>query len=1411
MKRILGLDLGTNSVGWALVNEAENNRETSSIVRLGVRLVPLGPQEEDNFIAGKATTINANRTLSRSMRRNSQRYKLRRTRLIRFFKDAQWITDGTRLYESGNGSTYETLRLRALAATERISLEELARVLLSINKKRGYKSNRKTDNAENEGESLSTDCLGIARELANQGITPGEYACRLIENGQKTVPDFYKSDLDDEFARIWKTQAEHYPNILTEPLYKSLKGETAKITTQLCFKNFGIVGKKRQGGKDEQTAETYRWRARAVHGQIGLEELAAVLQQLNDQIQKAGKYLGLISDHSKQLAIQGITIGQYLYSLVCNNRHTSLKNIVFYRHDYMAEFETIWNCQRKFYPDQLTDERKKELRDRIIFFQRPLRSKKSLIAYCELESHPITVTNADGKSRKCITGSKVCPKSSPFFQAFKIWQRLNDLRIDGSKPQLETLQHLCRELSIRETMKKKEVLKIVHGKDMNFTELEGDTTGARLFKAFREIALEAGCPEKELDAKDTEKAMQALCRTFDESGIDTRILDVSDMLAAKNFDHHPAYRLWHLLYSFEGDKSATGSDNLIARLCHNFGFNKEAAHILAKITFRPDYGSLSTKAIRRILPFMQQGDDYSVACQKAGYRHSQRSLTREELDNRPLKAHLDTLPRNSLRNPVVEKILNQMVHVVNAVTEAYGKPDEIRIELARELKNSAKERKQLSENNAERQKSNKGIMAILQKEFGIDNPTRNDILRYRLYQELDPNGYKTLYSNQFISREDLFSKDINIEHIIPQASRFDDSFSNLTLEFADVNLRKGKQTAYDFVASAYPDRLESYKALVDKLFEDQKISRAKHANLLMTGSEIPEGFIERDLRNTQYITRKACEILESFVRTVTTTTGSVTARLREDWGLVDIMKELNWDKYDQQGLTEIRTDRDGRRIKIIKDWTKRNDQRHHAVDALAVAFTRRAFVVYLNYLNARVDSGSEPTVTDLSQYSLYDIPPAERTPTVMAIQHKYMERNSRSDSGNSHYVFKKPFEGFRSKAREQLNSVLASYKAKNKVTTPNINKTKCHSKDDTPQNKNHEENKKCQATLTPRGQLHDDTIYGRILQYSKESEKVNHTFTAEKIVTVVNPEYRKALERRLAEYGGDPKLAFTGKNSLDKNPLYTDKQHTVRVPERVRTWSSVYTIRKPLETLADNRLSSDQALKIIGKVIDPKVRYILQQRLKEYDGDNKKAFSGLDENPVWLNREQGIAIKSVILRGIANATPLHHRRDRSGAITEDCSQTDFVSLGNNHHVAIFHDADGNLHEHIVSFFEAVECALHHQPIVDKDYNAALGWKFLFSMKKNEYFVFPNPSTGFDPESVDLCDPHNYAEISPNLFRVQKIASKNYVFRHHLETTVEEIKELRDITWKRIQTVNNLKGVVKVRIDHLGRILAVGEY
>jgi len=151
---------------------------------------------------------------------------------------------------------------------------------------------------------------------------------------------------------------------------------------------------------------------------------------------------------------------------------------------------------------------------------------------------------------------------------------------------------------------------------------------------------------------------------------------------------------------------------------------------------------------------------------------------------------------------------------------------------------------------------------------------------------------------------------------------------------------------------------------------------------------------------------------------------------------------------------------------------------------------------------------------------------------------------------------------------------------------------------------------------------------------------------------------------------------------------------------------------------------------------------------------------------------------------------------------------DFVSTGNNHHVAIYKDEKGNLHDEVVSFYEAVARVNVGQSVIWKEHPEHPNWSFQFTLKQNEYFIFP--SEDFNPEEIDLLNPDNASIISPNLYRVQKIGQKDYWFRHHLETMLVDNSKTKGITWKRIQSISQMQKVVKVRINHLGQIVKVGE-
>src|SRR5690625_5000198 len=97
------------------------------------------------------------------------------------------------------------------------------------------------------------------------------------------------------------------------------------------------------------------------------------------------------------------------------------------------------------------------------------------------------------------------------------------------------------------------------------------------------------------------------------------------------------------------------------------------------------------------------------------------------------------------------------------------------------------------------------------------------------------------------------------------------------------------------------------------------------------------------------------------------------------------------------------------------------------------------------------------------------------------------------------------------------------------------------------------------------------------------------------------------------------------------------------------------------------------------------------------------------------------------------------------------------------------------------------------------------------MMQNERLLFPDESSGLDPAESELEDPLNRAAISPHLYRVEKFETRDYWFRHHLETMIENKKELSDILYYRINTPKNLTGIINLRHTHLGEVVQVGEY
>src|SRR5690606_34661701 len=331
------------------------------------------------------------------------------------------------------------------------------------------------------------------------------YAYEVLSGGKKSIPDFYRSDLQAEFDKIWNFQKQFYPNILTDEFYEELKGKGQRATSAAFWKvhQFNTADIKdledelknehtiKLSKRDQKKLQAYKWRSEAVVKQLGKEEVAYVLTEINNNLNNSSGYLGAISDRSKELYFNKQTVGQYLYQQLQENRHTRLKNQVFYRQDYLDEFETIWNTQSKFHPE-LTNELKEEIRDVVIFYQRKLKSQKGLVSFCEFESKEVLI-----EGKKKTIGFKVAPKSSPLFQEFKIWQVLNNVEFKNKETKerfvldLSAKQILFDELNLKGNLSPKTVLDILgyksKGWEVNYSKFEGNRTNKSLYEAYLKI------------------------------------------------------------------------------------------------------------------------------------------------------------------------------------------------------------------------------------------------------------------------------------------------------------------------------------------------------------------------------------------------------------------------------------------------------------------------------------------------------------------------------------------------------------------------------------------------------------------------------------------------------------------------------------------------------------------------------------------------------------------------------------------------------------------------------------------------------------------------------------------------------------------------------------------------------------
>ena len=1462
MKKILGLDLGTNSIGWALI-EKDSENSNGRIINIGSRIIPMGA-EVSNFEQGNPQTKNAERRSARSIRRMGKRYKARRNKLLYILSNTSMLPEQFKFsipfdnplkiqkvnmlpIKKGASqlTALELLQLKVKALKEPVELKELGKLIFNYNQLRGYSGGSNNDEdikEEATNENEETDFLKHEKIVA------------IV----KIINEPIKQQAKKKGKDVFDIEIEHDGEIL--------KGETVLNTLKKNEEiELQIIIRRDKKGNVSSINFTLplktNWRK-------SMEELEEELNKLTEQ-KGSEAYLC-----------------EYFLSRILADKNYKLKNKVILRKRYQAEFDAIWDAQLKNNPQfkSLVEDKeilssivsfvfpgnnieKKQavyrdvaiekglkylIRDQIIYYQRDLKDQSDLIGFCRYEKD-----------------QRVVAKSHPIFQEFKVWEQINKLSINTktqkgftkkSEPKYEyndvPLSANYKQWLFDELQKKKEV----SGKGF-YTKLEKEEVIMK-----NESFLNGIHRDAKFKGNETSLFLKTqLKEWFDKLGLN---------------DTNTLISFWDILYNAKGNEYDLDSErcktikNFIIDKCGLVTDIDKLTVRLAKIKFARNYGSLSLMAIDNMLPLMRAGKYFDETLPKRIQDNLLKLLNENQEDpflkalQVELEAYQDVLlktggmkpsyaailvygkhtaesysgdnilspkdikpiPQGELRNPLAEQLINEAIKMVTEIWAANGeKPDEVRIELARDLKNSADERNKIYKANDANRKVNERVkqrLRELNKETSLGNieryrlwssqasepfpapekasePTKAEIEKMRLWEDqkcLSP------YTMQPIPLSKLFDKGLyDIDHIIPKSRYFDDSMSNKVVCERSVNEDKGNRTSWEYfeVGSTAITNLLSKEQFTD--YVNQNFFGKKRKNLLAT--KIPQDPVARQLKDTQYIATRVREEISKIVGSdnVKTTTGGVTDHLRHIWGLTDKFKQITKERFEK-AVSQIKEEEKRKELK----WTKRLDHRHHAMDALIVACTEPAHVKRLNDLNKvfqdrlaqnkdLVKKGFEGTDEELLAEFVNSA--AKERSTIL----EHLEKSNRH--------IEHPWNSFSTDAKEALENIIVSHKPKEKLVIQKVEKGEDAGK---------------KNALRIRGKLHDATLYG--LSEGKESYRIKlaklagKQFATEKTIEkIIDPLIKECIKKHLETYKGNKTEAFSaeGINELNKSravPIYGFKIYYKDQSEK-----------HGLKQLGNKKSTQESFNDILSRMIDEDLKNKLISHV-DSKGDFKEAFSesGIKELNQKLEEEFKQQNPSISFKAITliKLTPLksdgeQDEIDLSLLPLERKSSYNnklMVATGSNYAFVVL-EKEGKRHYDEISFFDATRIVnsafkkgfKNVQKIITNHFEQKhIGSKILFLLKQNEMVYLPQKD-----EIIITDDKHPNFEAfwddkksrSKHVYTVVKFSGKEIYFLKHdiANSLINKIEFGSQNCYQNIEGISIKDHCIKLKVDRLGNI------
>ena len=1321
MKKILGLDLGTNSIGWAFV---ERDDDKGRIIKSGSRIIPMDAATLGDFASGNTKSQTADRTSKRSARRIRERFLLRRERLHRllhilgflpkhyeekigwdlendskhygtFLENEEpkiaWMKNGEKKYEFIFQSSFQEMLddfkkchpdilsnnkkipydwtlyyLRQKALSQQIDKEELAWIILNFNQKRGYNQQRDEVLEASDGKKEEYMCLTVL------SITPDE---------DVKGKDIWYNIRFENSDIVYRRKSKY-------PLNWIGKKRNIIVTTKLDEE--GNPKLKKDGSIDYS------------------------VKSPNDDdwaLQKIKTEQDLKASHQ--------TVGQFIYAALLANPSEKIRGGLvrtIERDFYKEELEKILQKQSEFHAElrdcslyeQCINElyRNNEahrnniakndftylILEDVLFYQRPLKSKKSLIDDCPYESHQ-GVDKETGEI--CTYPLKCIAKSNPYFQEYRVWKFLSDLRIIANTKEING--HIHTDIDVTSDF------------------LPDNESWSNMFIWLNDkghISQSDMLSYLGIKKKEQSKYRWNFVADKHYPMNATRHAILNRMKGDEILDRELEQAIWHLLYSTtskaEIDKSLSSSDNpsnIYARLI-KAGFSQESIEKIKTIKL-PDegYGAYSEKAIKKLLPLMRCGglwnekdihpstkqriedfskkegmEDFSenvkqritslneiqsyqrlpewLACYVVYGKHSEANEIVKWKSPDDINIYLNSFKQHSFRNPIVESVILETLRVVRDLWKRFGYIDEIHIEMGRELKNPSDKRAQITQRVLQNENTNIRIKALLAEflaeEYQIENvrphspsqqdllriyeedvlahnepdddikdiitglsnptkqPSRSQVLRYKCWLD---QKYCSPYTGQPIPLSRLFTSDYEIEHIIPQSRYFDDSFSNKVICESEVNKLKDNQLGYEFIKQHHGQTIQLASGKMVRVLEVEhyeqlvkdNFAQSKRKKLLM--DDIPSEFIQRQLNDSRYISKIVKTLLSNIVRTtdedgnlereaisknVITCNGSVTTRLKRDWGLGEVWNSIILPRFQRLNdltgrncFTTLNTH--GNEIPAIplelqKGFSfKRIDHRHHALDAIVIACTTREHVNLLN------NEAALPEHQEMKH----------------ALSHKLRRCEEVVINGKKRRIFKEfimPWASFKNDTLLSLQQIVVSFKQNLRVLNQATN---LYYK--------FENGQKILATqhsadhFAIRKSLHKDTVFGHVNLQRKTTIKLKDAL--KDVNRIVDRRLKQTIREMRTRHYNDKQLLVYFKDyayewkGYDFNKVevfyYTDEKEKMVATRFCNDLVSIFSAKTKKQDIE----------KVISQITDTGIQKILTNYLNENINKIEYAFS----------------------------------------------------------------------------------------------------------------------------------------------------------------------------------------------------------